>query len=532
MRVERVIGLLLLLLAGCRSEPVTWRVPLHDVVLLHDTLDWKALVPDSLWEDGEEGLWLQISGSRPLFDGDALTPSLDTAWVADFEVPFIGGPIPLSPGTSLWSQVEEIDLNIPDADLRRLRLGAGTMLLAVESTVQGPLELRYTLEGATFPESSNGGSPTIVLDIAPEGVSIVELDLSGVVFDFANGSGGLGGLQTGWEILVPAGVEGSVPVFGDDALSLNVAFEGVEVAQAEGYFGSRSIDLATAVEVDGGDVLQTLDVDWTLLGVELEISNPIGLDLELILEAVERSDSTEAGLVQEALIDPVLGAPLLLTRAVVVEDGSMADWQVTPSSVSLLLGGEGSNATDWMGSIPDAIALRGWLEVNPLGDVSGGYDRIDLNHLPAVDFSLLAPLQVGYSRAVLRDTLLPEVPDAVDFSGELKFEVESSFPVGTTISLRLVDVPPILLTPGLWPDQDWYILPDLMVSPGSGDPAFPVRDTLSLSLDRRHSDALRQGARILAQVVLETPDEGAQFSVEQRVVIRGHLDGDLILSIE
>ena len=533
MRIVDLLSILtILLLAGCRSEPVTWRVPVHDVILLNDTLDWAKLVPDSLWVDGEEGLWLQVNGKERLVDSDALVPALDTAWVADFDVPFIGGPIPLPAGTSLWTQEEEIHLNIPDAALRRLRLGSGRFLLSVESTVQGPLELRYILSGATFPQTSNGGSSTIVLDIAPEGTSVVELDLAGVVFDLSDGAGGFGGLLTAWEILVPATVEESVPVFGDDALSLNVAFQDVEVAQVEGQFGSRSIELNTIMELEGGDVLQALDVDWTLLGVGLEITNTTGLDLELTLDALNRTDSTEMGPVEEPLIDPVLGMPLLLTRANVLEVGSMADWQIAPTAVSLLLGAEGSTLADWLGSIPDVLTVTGAVELNPLGDVSGGYDRVDLGRLPTLEYTVMAPLQVGYSRAEWRDTLLPEIPEGVAFRGEVEFEVESSLPVGTTISLRLVDVPPFMLTPGIWPDADWYILPDLVVPPGSGDPEFPVRDTLGVALDGRHADALKQGARVVAEVVMETPEAGAQFSVEQSVVIRGHLDGDLILSVE
>lgn len=533
MRIVDLLSILtILLLAGCRSEPVTWRVPVHDVILLNDTLDWAKLVPDSLWVDGEEGLWLQVNGKERLVDSDALVPALDTAWVADFDVPFIGGPIPLPAGTSLWTQEEEINLNIPDAALRRLRLGSGKLLLSVESTVQGPLELRYILSGATFPQTSNGGSSTIVLDIAPEGTSVVELDLAGVVFDLSDGAGGFGGLLTAWEILVPATVEESVPVFGDDALSLNVAFQDVEVAQVEGQFGSRSIELNTIMELEGGDVLQALDVDWTLLGVGLEITNTTGLDLELTLDALNRTDSTEMGPVEEPLIDPVLGMPLLLTRANVLEVGSMADWQIAPTAVSLFLGAEGSTLADWLGSIPDVLTVTGAVELNPLGDVSGGYDRVDLGRLPTLEYTVMAPLQVGYSRAEWRDTLLPEIPEGVAFRGEVEFEVESSLPVGTTISLRLVDVPPFMLTPGIWPDADWYILPDLVVPPGSGDPEFPVRDTLGVALDGRHADALKQGARVVAEVVMETPEAGAQFSVEQSVVIRGHLDGDLILSVE
>ena len=42
-------------LSACRSEPITWRAPLHDVIFLNDTLSWADQVPDTLWTEGDQG---------------------------------------------------------------------------------------------------------------------------------------------------------------------------------------------------------------------------------------------------------------------------------------------------------------------------------------------------------------------------------------------------------------------------------------------------------------------------------------------
>lgn len=527
---------LLLLAAGllwsCRTEPVTWRVPLHDVILLHDTLDWSTLVPDTLWQDGEQGLMLHLEGERPLIRPEDLVFSLDTAWSTTFDVPFIGGPIPLAPGTVLWTEVEEVGLNIPDVLLRRLRLGEGSLVISVESSVQGPLELVYTLEGATFPAGSNGGSNAIEVAIQPAANTVVAHDLSGVVLDLNDEDGvGFGTLRTGWQIGVPEAAAEPVPIFGTDVLSLEVAFVGVGIAQAEGRFGQRTLDLETQVDLTGWDALEALEIQWASVDFNLRLINTAGVDLGLSLEEFSRVDTLD-GLPQTTLLDdPAIGGDVLLARALVAETGGMADWQIDPTEATIQLGTEGSGLPAFLGSIPDAFGLKAQVELNPFGDVSGGFDRMDLGRMPRVGWTCHAPLEVGYSRALWRDTLDPAMPDGVDYDGDLNISVESSLPVGARIRLSLVEVPDWMLTLA-WPNDPWTILPEMVIAPGSGAPGMPAISEVQLSLDTRHTGALRDGARIVAEVEWETPEEGAQFSPDQRVVIRGHLQGDLILSVE
>lgn len=520
------------LLWACRSEPVTWRVPMHDVILLHDTLDWAGLVPDTLWTEGEAGLVLGIRGERPLIRPEDVVIPLDTAWSTTFDVPFIGGPIPLAPGTVLWTEDDDVGLNIPEVVLRRLRLGSGSLVITVESTVQGPLELSYVLHGATFPEESNGGSNAILVDIQPASNTVVAHGLTGVEFDLNDPDGlQFGRLRTGWQIGVPEGATEPVPIFGTDVLSLEVAFVGVTIAQAEGRFGRRTLELMADEALPGLGMLEELEVQWEGLDIGLGLRNTAGVDLGFTLDGCTRVDTIDGAVTTSPLEDPALGVPVLLTRAVVHESGGMEDWQISSTEATVSLGMGGSNLSTFLGSAPDAIRLEGGVELNPFGDVTGGYDRIDLDRMPTLAWEVLAPLEVGYSRALWRDTLDPALPDGVDYDGDLDITVESSLPVGATIRLSLVDVPEWMLTLA-WPGETWYILPELVIGAGSGDPDQPVLSSTQVVLDSRHTHAIREGARVVAEVVLETPETGAQFSTGQTVVLRGHLNGDLILSVE
>ena len=114
---------------------VSGLAPLHRVVFLNDTLTWGDVVPDTLWTEGQTGLVLNASGSSALLNADALLPNLDTSWSSEFVLPFIGGPIPIAPGAEIWSEVEAVNLSVPDVDLRRIRIGSGALILTASSTV-------------------------------------------------------------------------------------------------------------------------------------------------------------------------------------------------------------------------------------------------------------------------------------------------------------------------------------------------------------------------------------------------------------
>ena len=49
------VCLALLCAAGCRTEPVSWRTSLHDVILFGDSLGWSELVPDTRKEAAGTG---------------------------------------------------------------------------------------------------------------------------------------------------------------------------------------------------------------------------------------------------------------------------------------------------------------------------------------------------------------------------------------------------------------------------------------------------------------------------------------------
>ena len=521
----------LALWTGCRTEPVTWRVPLHGVILLHDTLSWPDLVPDSLWSDTDEGLVLTATTTVPLFEEEDLVPALDTAWTESFELPFIGGPIPVAPGAAIWQETEAIPFNVPDVGLRRLRLGAGTLRLAVDCSVQGPLVFRYAITGAEFPVTTNGGSEEILLEVNGNTAEVV-LDLAGVVFDL-DGPDGLefSRLSTEWDVIVSESAAEPVGIFGQDALSLTVELTGLEVAQVEGRFDTQSLTTVDTVELGPLGELQSLEVGWGDLEVNLSLQNTTGLDLQAEVLALSRLDSAEAGTASTALEDAAIGAPVWLSRAAVVGD-DMAAWSIAPSEADLTFSSGSGNLAGFLGDLPEALAWNVELALNPLGDVSGGFDRVDVERLPEVAVQVTAPLSVSSARAKWVDTVEVVPPDWIDYDGLLELTVENSLPVGVELTLSLVDLPPHWLAFGPLFGPNWSVFPTVVVPPGGPAPDAVSTAEISLDFMQPHFEALRAGARIQVDVDLAAGEGGAQFDAEQRVVVRGHLTGDAIISIQ
>jgi len=526
-----IVPVLLMGQYGCRTEPVSWRNPLHGVILLHDSLGWSELVPDSLWTEGEDGLVLEIRNRQNLLDVESLVPDLDTAWTEVFTLPFIGGPIPVAPGAEIWGEAEAITFPFPSAGLRRVRLSDGELTLTVISSVQGPLELRYALIGADFPPEVNGGGNEIVMTVDGDTAEVVlplgevEIDLDGddnLIFSKLN---------TEWSVGVSASSADPVGVFGDDELSLSVALAGLRIAQVEGRFDAQDILLEDTVFLDGFGALQELEVGWSGLDVGLRLHNTSGVDFTGAIESVFRLDSVGENLESLGLDDPVLGAEVFLPRATVSGE-HMGAWTIESTSAEMALSSVEGNLGSFMSSLPDGVAWSVGLGVNPLGDVTGGHDRIDLDRLPELETVVSAPLAVSSARAVLVDTLEVVPPEWLDFIGHLDLTVESSLPVGAVLRMSLVDLPPAQQLLGMTFGPYWWRFEEVVLQPGSGAPDAPSIAESRVDFMQPHFEALRQGARLRVEVELESADGVAQFDAAQSVVVRGHLTGDAIISIQ
>jgi hypothetical protein len=246
---------------------------------------------------------------------------------------------------------------------------------------------------------------------------------------------------------------------------------------------------------------------------------------------VTRTDSVGAALETTALEDASLGDAVFLPRAQ-VSGSDMGSWTAQPGTAQLGLSSDQGNLGDFLSSLPEAIGWSVILGINPLGDVSGGTDRLDLEQLPELEAVVSAPLAVSSARAVLVDTLDVVPPDWLDYQGRLDLTVASSLPVGAVLQVSLVDLPPGQQFLAMAFGPEWWRFDEVVLAPGSGNPEAPSITESGFDFMQPHFEALRQGARLRLEVDVEARDDGAQFGAAQGVVVQGHLTGDAILSIQ
>jgi hypothetical protein len=159
------------------------------------------------------------------------------------------------------------------------------------------------------------------------------------------------------------------------------------------------------------------------------------------------------------------------------------------------------------------------LALNPLGDVTGGYDRIDFDHLPELIIDLSVPLRVRIDALQFGDTTDTEgvfesdgMSDA-PFTGDLVLQVDNSF--GLAMTLAAVTVPSSI---------DFLFQQPVPLISGAVIPA-EGQTTLRIPVDHTLWRVLSEGRGIAWTVDMNTQGALVEVMIEDRVVVHGWLDG-------
>ncbi|MDG2424997.1 MAG: hypothetical protein P8M07_00250 [Flavobacteriales bacterium] len=494
------------------QEPTRWSVPV-EMAVLQDTLTVANLLPDSLWTAQDDAVVLSYQGVVAQFDfGDQVQFS-DTSWTDVNELPFSGGPVPIPPGTEIWGETDEIDFVVDGVDLRRVQLASGTMTIGMSSTIQGPLHITYEFPGSEFP-----GYDGPVVDLVVDGDTVMqEVNLAGawLVLESDNGLE-FNKLLSSFAVSTLDSAADDVPVYGTDVTTVSFKFEGVNIAKAEGWFGQPVVDVSGTMGLGSVGQLDRAEVLWEEIDCELYMANSLGLDLAMTLNGFSRWSDGES----LALEHPAFGQQAMLSRAVISESAE-GQWTVQPtSSWTLDLSDETTNVISWADLLPDSLSWDVELGLNPLGDVTGGYDRIDFDHLPELIIDLNVPLRVRIDALQFSDTtdtkgvFESDCESCAPFTGDLVLQVDNSF--GLAMTLYAVTVPS---------SSDFLFYEPLLLLEGAVIPA-EGQTTLRIPIDFTLWRVLSEGRGIAWTVDMNTQGALVEMTIEDRVVVHGWLDGE------
>lgn len=409
-----------LLLWGCRKEPTTWAVDLH-LPVVDMLLDWSDVLPAdaSLEVTPGEAAHLVWSGEVAALDVAGLASIPDTTVSNDLTPDFVGGPFAVPPGSTLLDQAEDISFAVDGPEFRSLTLDSGLLAWTVESTTDGYVQLQYDFPGVV----KNGVPVSLDITLPPAtesgGLAAASgfINIADATVDFTGVSGNeRNKIASNLTIGTPADITDTAQVYGGDSIRVAMTFMGMQVRDIEGYFGSFEIDLDEGVPVFDPDVFPSGLIGLAPERADLKLVNGMAADLRLNLSALTLGD--------QALNHPMLGVDQYIARA----DWSAGAPPVTDVlSIDLLATEPGF--FEVLATLPDSLRASGELEINPLGDVSGGNDYFHKDFAPALNLDLDLPLRVAMTDLAFRDTLRILPTDVPDFTGQIALGVRNGFPI-------------------------------------------------------------------------------------------------------
>ncbi|MAO45945.1 MAG: hypothetical protein CL823_02230 [Crocinitomicaceae bacterium] len=427
------VAFLLVFLFGCEDrEPLSWESEIF-LPIVDDRIGWLDYVKDSMIVDIEgleivDGNPAKIVLHQPIdMISGALAPVLpDTSIEENIGIGNVPVPIPVPVDYPFIVQEDELPITnlggTAGAYLREVVVSSGEMVFAVESSIEGELDMSYYLTCCTIDGEEVGIDLVIPASVDGElGVSTGVLNLENAVFDLTGSAGAGSNLIT--TAFTAQGSQSNTEVFyatSEDNIKVTVQFHDFEVKSALGYFGNLTAGFAASE-----DVIDTIPLPNPVLNMEgavakLRLENTIGADVRLTFDELNLGE-----------------IPMEHPSFFGIHDISRAQWidglLYSTTELEINLTEEGGNFNNLIELFPEDLNTVGNIELNPYGDVSLGNDYLDVDEPPRLDLELEIPLNVGIDGVVLVDSF--EV-DAIDdfpmFDGHLLVDLWSTFPASIT----------------------------------------------------------------------------------------------------
>lgn len=426
------IGFLLIGFTSCRKENTSWK---NDWVapLVNDTLSLANFYNDSTLVAGVNGS-IDLDFSRTILDfGIAdLVKIPDTAIIQLFTPPFSGITIP--PGFDIFNTVEEHTMLVPGIQLKKIRVYSGQISITAFNPLSTMAIYKINLPGVTkngvlFEQSysvpagtqASPGQATAILD-----VSGYEMDLRGISFSQFNI------IQS--QVTVKTDPTGPpVVVSISDQLKVEASIQNLKVDYALGYFGNQIVSDTTSLSVPYLDKITAGMIDLPASNLQVEIENGMKVPVKGIVSLIE-STNNNGQIV--SLSASSLGQPILLSPAV-------GNWNTLQSSQNqITFNAANSNVEQVLENLGSSYKFGYSIQLNPLGNINGGWDEVFSTSRIKVKLKGQMPLQLMADGLTLQDTfdvdLKQTSPNVSVVSGKLVLEAINAFPFQCEIKLSFL----------------------------------------------------------------------------------------------
>jgi len=422
---------------ACRKDPKnpSWDVDIL-APLIKSTLTINNIITDSiLHQNPDNSLDIVYKYALPAFSVDSLFKIPDTTLKNKYVAPFSAT---IAPGATIVSQTQNINFVSGGVSLTNVTIRSGYMLFSIKSSIKEVTHLTYILPKVTDPVSGSVFNKTFIIPkgtVSSPGVYSGSFDLSGYKIDLRGTNGtSVNTMIISYTAILDPLAPASVNIAPGDSVVISNSFKDIVPQYAKGYFGHP----ITSIGPDTSDfplfkhfingTLKLEDID-----IGLKIQNEIGADARITIDNLSAINTRTANAVP--LNGSVIGVPLNINRS--VDNSGM----VTPSTYSVSFTPSNSNILAFMENLPDKLSYQLSLEINPLGNVSGGNDFIYYDKLMKTEMVMTIPLSFVANDLTLADTIDFNMPSTIDKvnGGNLYLYAENGFPFSADPQIYLMD---------------------------------------------------------------------------------------------
>ena len=427
-----ILLLPLVLLSACRKSPeASWEISAYGP-LLKTSLTVRSIVPDSmLLADADDLLWLVHRFSFYDFSFDELVNIPDT--ISHAYLPPLGG-VTLNPGQLFYDLTDNTSLNLGDAQLSRLDIRSGYVVVQVYSTITQPSDVTYRIPCATRDGQYFEMKETVPAATASQAVfHTIKVDISGYSIDMKGPSGLSYNILTNRTLARLSADANPVTLTDNDKFIFYIRFEDMVVQYARGYFGSNDYSFGPDTsDVSFFDMVSSGTFDLEQATMSLEVENRYGADLRAAFDQLTSINSMTGQTVD--LNCPVIGQILNISRA--------SEYGGSPVvASSYIYPFDHSNLADLIDNMPDQLAYKVRIYSNPLGNISAGNDFVYYGNYLSAWLNMEIPLSLKTNNLTLRDTLdiFPGNDPGTLSTAVFRLYADNGFPFSAQIQFYLLD---------------------------------------------------------------------------------------------
>lgn len=525
LRRAVTLPLVFLVLQSCQigKDDAYWNIDTL-APLAKSTITLQQAFGDSLFTVNPDNS-LNLTYSSELFEFalDTLLNIPDTSTEEFFRLPF--GSVTLSPGQVFLADTQETNYDLQDIQLTFAIIRSGIIRFELTSTLSERSVFSYEFAGATRNGQPISISDTVAAGNPAQPVSVVrEIDMSGVQLDLTGpNSNAFNQIFGIYQALIdPEG--NAVQITSSDFFRMKIDYFNLIPEYIRGYLGQQSFELeGTEEQIELFPELISGNVKFEEINLEFLINNELGADVSFVINGFEGSNALSGQ--RESLIGPIIGSRNNLTRAFEPQ-GATNGFETYTTSISI--DHKNSNLPDLLSILPDQLTYNIGLEINPLGNISGGNDFVYYESGATLRANLNIPLNAAITEVVIMDTTEFTWDSTNDESinpvqgGLLWLNYKNYYPLQISAQAYLLDEQNEIL------DSLFLVPQSILAAPVlSGDRVFePYAGRVSSPISKTRIDHLRNTKNVLIQATFDTQLTGTARKIYDEYRLDLRLVGD------